>query len=148
MHQHGNHHRLRHGVAAMLTDVCVHLLAVLRVVGLLDSLAFRQFRGERAAFLAGTELLKLASAFPSHNFMAVDATVRRELQRLQSVLQRMDFGQGNTAIFLQFCMALRTLEIIVLFYPLLENEPIHPTQPRSHPSGDFGARIVERFLID
>ena len=148
MHQHGNHHRLRHGVAAMLADVGVHLLAVLRVVGLLDSLCFRQFRGERAAFLAGTELLKLASAFPSHNFMAIDATVRRKLQSLQSVFQRMDFGQGNIAIFLQFSMAFRTLEIIILLYPLLENKPISPPQPRGHPSGNLGARIVERFLID
>ena len=147
MHQLGNHHRLRQDVAAMLADVGFEFFAVLGIVGLLDGLGFRQFRGVRTAFRAGEELLILASVLTNHNLMAVGATVRREFQSLQLVFQGMDFGQGETAVLLQLCMALRALEIMALFQPFLENEAVKTAQPRCRPCGNLGAWIVQRLLV-
>lgn len=118
MHHHRDNHGFRDNVAAMLADVGLHFLAALRVGGLAHGLGLRQFQGVHSAFLAGLVFLVMNALTPHHDFMAVEAPIRRELENLQPLFQGMFFGQGKISIFSQFRMAYRTLGINTLIHTI------------------------------
>lgn len=119
MHLLRDNHRFCDNVAAMLADECLQLLATFRVTGLANGLCFRQFRSEHSALLASLVFLVMNALLPHHDFMTIDAPIRRELKNLQLPFQRMVFGQSKTSILPQFRMAYRTLVINTFFHPIL-----------------------------
>ena len=126
VHQHGYHHHLDEGLATMLADISLLLLAALGIAGLTRRLGVLQQRREGAAFRTGREFAVTPAVFLHHYLMTVAAAVGRELQGLQPILRLVFFRQVEVLVFAHHGAAVRTMELFAVSHLLLEDKIIDP----------------------
>ena len=135
-------------VAAALAFVSFLLLAVCGIGGRTDGLRLDEFQGISTAFRAGREIGIMLSVLLHHNGMAIDTAVWREFHRPYPILGKVILGQSKHTVFPHHTATLGALTFIVGIDFFLENEVIHPTQPRRHPHGHLVGLVVCRRLIN
>ena len=126
MHQHGYRHHLDEGLATMLADIGLLLLAALGVAGLARRLGALQRGREGTTFRAGREFVVTPAVLLHHYLMTVAAAVGRELQGLHPIFRLMHFWQMEVLVFAHHAATVRTMEIFSVFHFFLQDKIIDP----------------------
>lgn len=114
-HQHGYRQRLDDGLATVLADVGLLLLAALGITGLACRLGIRQQGRQSTTLRAGREFFIAATLFLQHDFVAIGAAIGRELQSLYPVFHLVDFRQVERPVLDHPGATLRTMAANAVF---------------------------------
>ena len=126
MHQHGYRHHLDEGLATMLADIGLLLLAALGVAGLVCRLGVRQQCCESATFRASREFIITPAVFLHHNLVSIVAAIGCKLQGLHPILRLVVFRQAEIRVPAHRLAALWAVAVVTVLHLLLENQIIDP----------------------